>query len=104
MDDPSHEFADVKIFFGNIKIETSMIQKSYVVKIKNGRHLLCGLCGEEITNPQDVTVEHMISRPSGKDDVDVAENMMPAHRECSRIRNGMEINQFYEKYFKDKKR
>lgn len=59
----------------------SKIRKRYQADIQKRGSLQCALCGELITNPDDVTVDHIIPKSmGGRESVF---NFQPAHRKCN---------------------
>ena len=59
----------------------SVIRRRYQDKIKKRGSIECGLCGGRITNPNDVTVDHILPVSLGGSNRVI--NFQPTHQKCN---------------------
>lgn len=62
-------------------------------RIAHGEFQICGLCGGKITNPDDLSQDHL--QPKSMNGPTVASNLIPAHVKCNNERGCLPIKEWY---------
>lgn len=65
-------------------VPPGLIRKILKRLILRGHCVTCALCGKEISNTQELTLDHIIPRSRGGSDK--LHNMQPAHKHCNELK------------------
>ena len=65
-------------------VSSGLMRKILKRLILRGHCVTCALCGKEISNARDLTLDHIVPRSCGGSDK--LHNMQPAHKHCNELK------------------